>query len=70
METAVKELKGVKQAGVNLSNGTLKVVYDETSVTEADIEKAVKKDMELKGDEYIEEEKDENKDYLICSNTL
>ena len=59
VETAVKELKGVKQAGVNLSNGTLKVVYDETSVTEADIEKAVKKEGYgiKKGDEYIEEEK-------------
>ena len=43
VEKAVKELKGVKHAGVNLSNGTLKVIYDETSVTEADIEKAVKK---------------------------
>lgn len=59
VEKAVKELKGVKHAGVNLSNGTLKVIYDETSVTEADIEKAVKKEGYgiKKGDEYIEEEK-------------
>ena len=29
VESAVKKLDGVKQAGVNLSNGTLKVIYDE-----------------------------------------
>lgn len=59
VESAVKKLDGVKQAGVNLSNGTLKVIYDENILTEAEIEKAVKKEGYgiKKGDEYIEEEK-------------
>lgn len=59
VESAVKKLDGVKQAGVNLSNGTLKVIYDENKVIEAEIEKAVKKEGYgiKKGDEYIEEEK-------------
>ncbi len=59
VESAVKKLEGVNQAGVNLSNGTLKVIYDEKKVVEADIERAVKKEGYgiRKGDEYIEEEK-------------
>lgn len=59
VESSVKKLDGVKQAGVNLSNGTLKVIYDENILTEAEIEKAVKKEGYgiKKGDEYIEEEK-------------
>jgi len=59
VESAVKGLEGVEQAGVNLSNGTLKVIFDESLVSEFDIEKAVKKEGYgiKKGDEYIEDEK-------------
>ncbi len=59
VESAVKKLEGVSQAGVNLSNGTLKVIYDESKVIETDIERAVKKEGYgiKKGNEYIEEEK-------------
>ncbi len=59
VESAVKKLDGVSQAGVNLSNGTLKVIYDDDKVKDTDIERAVKKEGYgiKKGEEYIEEEK-------------
>jgi Cu+-exporting ATPase len=59
VEGAVRNLPGMKSAGVNLSSGILKVVYNDDILSEADIVKAIKKEGYgvKKGDAYIEEEK-------------
>lgn len=59
VEGAVRNLAGMKSAGVNLSSGILKVVYNDDLLSEADIVKAIKKEGYgvKKGDAYIEEEK-------------